>query len=420
MELGTKCVQEGYQPKSGDPRVLPLFQSTTFVYDTPEQLADIFNLTDPGYMYSRLGNPTCDALERKVAALEGGAAAISASSGMSAILMAVANVCSAGDNIISISKIYGGTFNLFNVSLRKLGIDCRFIDSDASIEEIESLIDDRTKLIFGESVSNPAMEVLDYAKLVPICRKYGVLLVVDNTLTTPILHRPFEHGADVIIHSSTKYLDGHASSIGGLIVCGKHLDFTGNPRYPMFTTPDESYHGMVYQSACGNAAFVVKIRAQCLRDMGCCMSPFNAYLTNMGCETLHLRMKRHSDNGLALALALKNNDKVEWVRYPGLVDDPAHELADKYFEGGYSGMITFGIKGGRAAANKFMKSLKLFKIVTHIADARSCVLHPATTTHRQLSDEQLIAAGVPDNLIRLSVGIEDADDIVADVINALK
>ena len=419
MKEGTKCVQEGYKPSNGGPRVLPLYQSTTFAYDTPEQLAQVFDLKDPGFMYSRLGNPTCDALEKKVAALEGGAAAITASSGMSAILMAVTNVCSAGDNIISYAKIYGGTFNLFNVTLRRLGIECRFIDAETSAEDIEKLIDDRTRLIYGESIANPGMDIFDYEKVVPVCRKHGVLLMIDNTLTTPMLHRPFEWGADVVVHSTTKYMDGHASSLGGVVVCSDKLDFTGNARYPMFTTPDASYHGMVYQTACGSAAFVVKIRAQMLRDMGCCMSPFNAYLTNMGMETMHLRMKAHSENALALAKALKEQSNVEWVRYPGLEGDPMHALAEKYFDGGCSGMITFGIKGGRAAANKFMKALKLARIVTHIADVRTCVLHPATTTHRQLSDEELVKAGVPDNLIRVSVGIEDKEDIIQDMLAAL-
>lgn len=420
MKEGTKCVQEGYTPANGAPRVLPLYQSTTFAYDTPEQLAQVFDLKDPGYMYSRLGNPTCGALEKKVAALEGGAAAISASSGMSAILMAVTNVCSAGDNIISYAKIYGGTFNLFNVTLRRLGIECRFIDAETSAEEIEKLIDDKTRLVYGESLANPGMDIFDYEKIVPLCRKHGVLLFIDNTLTTPVLHRPFEWGADVVVHSTTKYMDGHASSLGGMVVCSKTLDFTGNPRYPMFTTPDESYHGMVYQTACGSSAFVVKIRAQMLRDLGCCMSPFNAYLTNMGMETMHLRMKAHSENAAALAQELQKCENVEWVRYPALVSDPVHAMAEKYFNGGCSGMITFGIKGGRSAANKFMKALKLAKIVTHIADVRTCVLHPATTTHRQLSDEQLIEAGVPDNLIRVSVGIEDREDIIADMLQALQ
>lgn len=420
MKFDTKCVQGAYVPKNGEARVLPLYQSTTFVYDTPEQLADVFNLKDPGFMYTRLGNPTVNCFEEKIAMLEDGAGALATSSGQAASLLTVTNVCSAGDNVVALSKIYGGTFNLFNVTLRRLGVDVRFVAPDAPASEVEKLIDDKTKLIFGETLANPAMDIMDFDKFARIARKYGILLVVDNTLATPYLVRPLEHGADIVVHSTTKYIDGHATCVGGMIVCGKHLDFSGNPRYPMFNDPDESYHGIVYQRDCGNQAFVVKARAQLLRDMGTTMSPFNAFLTNLGAETLHLRMQKHCDNALIVARALQNDPAVEWVRYPGLEGDPSYELAHKYFEHGYGGMITFGVKGGKQAAVEFMKKLKLTKIVTHIADARTCMLHPASTTHRQLTSEQLVACGISDNLVRLSVGIEDVQDIVDDLAQALK
>ena len=415
-DIETKCVQEGYSPKNGEARVLPIYQNTTYKYETPEQLADVFNLKDPGFMYSRLGNPTCSALEAKVAALEDSVAALSFSAGMAAEAMTVFNVCKAGDNIISLSTIYGGSYNLFNITLRKLGIDTRFVSPDAKGEDIEKLIDDKTKIIYAETIANPAMIVADFEKLSKIAKKYNILLVIDNTLATPCLVNPKNFGANIIIHSSTKYLDGHACSVGGLVVeCG-NFDYDAK-RYPEFNEPDKSYHGIVYKDC--PTPFSLKLRAQMLRDFGCCMSPMNAFLTNMGAETLHLRMARHSENAQKVAEFLKSSNKVEWVKYPGLKDDSQHKIASKYFKGGYSGMVVFGIKGGREAANKFMKSLQLFTIVTHIADVRSCCLHPATTTHRQLSDSDLKACGVSDNLIRLSVGIENAEDIIADLKNAL-
>lgn len=419
MKFDSKCVQGAYEPKNGEARVLPLYQSTTFVYDTPEQLADVFNLKDPGYMYTRLGNPTTNCFEEKMALLEGGVGALATSSGQAATLLAITNVCSAGDNIIAANKLYGGTYNLLNVTLRRFGIDVRFVDANAPAEEIESHIDENTKMFFGETLANPAADILDFEKVSAICKKYGILLVVDNTIATPYICRPIEHGANIVLHSTTKYLDGHAQCVGGMIICAGNFDFTGNPRYLCMTQPDESYHGMRYQADCGVAAYIVKARAQMLRDLGATMSPFNAYLTNLGTETLHLRMERHSANGLAAAKALQAHNNVEWVRYPGLAGDPSYERAAKYFEHGCSGMITFGVKGGRKGANEFMRNLNLIKIVTHIADARTCVLHPASTTHRQLSDEQLVSCGISDNLIRLSVGIEDAEDIVADLISAL-
>ncbi len=421
MKIDTNCIQAGYTPKNGEARVLPLYQSTTFAYETPEQLADVFDLKDPGFMYTRLGNPTVNAFEDKIAILEGGVGALATSSGQAASLLAVLNVCNAGDNIIAVNKIYGGTFNLLNVTLRRMGIDTRFVDPEASAEEIEKLIDDKTKVIFGETVANPAMTIFDFDKFVGIGKKYGILVYVDNTLATPILCRPLDWGVNVVIHSTTKYIDGHATCVGGMIVDGGNFDFTGNPRYPMFNEPDESYHGMVYQRDCGNKAFVVKARVQLLRDLGTTMSPFNAFLTNLGCETLHLRMERHSSNALKIAHFLESNPNVEWVRYCGLESDPSYALASKYYVGkGFGGMMTFGAKGGRAGANKVMKNLQLAKIVTHVADARTCVLHPASTTHRQLTDAQLVDCGIKDNLIRLSVGIEDVEDLIADLDQALK
>ncbi len=419
MKFDTRCVQGAYNPKNGDPRVLPLYQSTTFAYDTPEQLAEIFNLNDSGYMYTRLGNPTTDCLAEKIALLEGGVAGLATSSGQAATTLAITNVCEQGDNIIALSKIYGGTFNLFNVTLRKLGIETRFIDPDTSAQEIEKLIDDKTKAIFGETIANPGMTVLDFDKYAKIAQKYKLLFMVDNTLATPYLVKPLEHGANIVLHSTTKYMDGHACSLGGMVVEDGKFEFKNNPRYPQFNTPDDSYHGLVYANV-ENGPFCLKGRAQILRDLGATMSPFNAYLTNLGSETLHLRMQKHSDNALACAKALQANPNVEWVKYPGLESDSQHEIAQKYFKNGFGGMLTFGVKGGREKTNEFMKKLKLIKIVTHIADVRSCVLHPATTTHRQLSDQQLIASGISDNLVRFSVGIEDCQDLLDDLLNALK
>ncbi len=417
----TLCVQAGYIPKNGEPRVLPLNLSTTYVYDTPEELAELFDLKVNGHIYSRISNPTVSALEEKVSALEGGVASVGTASGMSAIAISIFTVCKAGDNFISTTEIYGGTYNLFTHTLKKLNIECRFVKPNASIEEIEKLIDDKTKIIYGESIANPGMTVLDFDKFAEVAHKYRILFMVDNTLTTPFICKPFKHGVNVSIHASTKYLDGHAAAVGGIIVDGGNFDFSNNERYKEFSTPDDSYHGMIYAKDCGKAAFAVKARVQMIRDYGMIMSPMNAYLTNLGSETLHVRMERHSENAMKLAKVLKESNLVEWIRYPGLENDENHALANKYFEKQlYSGMLTIGIKGGREAANRFMKELKLFKIVTHIADVRSCVLHPATTTHRQLSDESLIKAGIYPNLVRLSVGIENIDDIVEDIVNALK
>lgn len=419
-KIDTKCVQAGYTPKNGEPRILPIFQSTTFKYDTPEEMGDLFDLKREGFFYTRLANPTVAALEEKISALDNGVGAMGCASGMAATTLTVLNLCHAGDNIVSLSTIYGGTYNLFSTTLPKVGINCRFVEPTASKEEIESLIDDKTKLIFCETIANPAMYVADFDVLSSLAKKYGVLLVVDNTLATPVICRPIEHGADIVIYSTTKYMDGHASSLGGMIVDGGKFNFLGNPRYPDFNEPDESYHGMVYAKDCGNKAFIVKARTQYMRDLGSMMGPMNAFLTYIGIDTLHLRMIRHSENAKKIAEFLSTSPDVEWVKYGGLKTDRNYPLVNKYFDKGLaSGMVTFGIKGGREAAAKFQKALKIFCIVTHIADARSCVLHPASTTHRQLSDSDLIACGISDNLIRLSVGIEDGEDLLNDIKNAL-
>lgn len=415
----TICVQGDYRPKNGDPRVLPLYQSTTYSYDTPEQLAFLFDSPKSGHIYSRISNPTVSALENKVTMLEGGVGAMATSSGMAATTLAVMTVCEGGDNIISLSTIYGGTYNLFNVTLKKYGIECRFVTPDSTDEDIEKLIDGKTKMIFAETVANPAMVALDFDRFARICKKHKLLFVVDNTLATPCLVRPFEHGANVIVHSTTKYMDGHAAAVGGLIVDGGNFEFDQNERYKDFYTPDESYHGVKYIEEGGAAAYILKARMQYMRDLGTSMSPFNAYLTNIGLETLHLRMARHSENALAVSRALVLDPNVEWVKYPGLENDKYHDIASRYFKGGYSGMVVFGVKGGRAKAEQFIKNLKLIKQVTHIADVRSCVLHPASTTHRQLSDSDLVACGITDNLVRLSVGIENKEDIINDVLSAL-
>lgn len=420
-KIDTKCVQAGYTPRNGEPRMAPIVQSTTFYYETPEEMGDLFDLKKSGYFYTRLGNPTLGYLEAKVAELEGGVAAMACASGMSATFLTVTNLAEAGDNILSMSTIYGGTYNLLNVTLRKLGIGCRFFGEKTTEKQLEALIDGKTKMIFLESLANPAMVVPDFEMISRVAKRHGIVVAVDNTLPTPIFCRPLELGADIVIHASTKYLDGHSTCVGGVIVDGGKFHYLGNPRYPGYNTPDASYHGMVFARDCGATAFITRARVIGMRDFGAQMAPMNAWLTNLGTETLHLRMLRHSENGLALAKALKDHPAVEWVKYAGLRGDKYYARAKKYFtDGRCPGMVTFGIRGGREAAMKFQKALKLFSIATHIADSRSCVLHPASTTHRQLSDSDLIAAGVADNLIRLSAGIEAAEDLVEDVLNALE
>ncbi len=418
-KIDTLCVQAGYEPKNGEPRVVPIVQSTTYAYDTASGLADLFDLKADGYFYTRLANPTVAALESKLAALDGGTLAIGCASGMSATLLAVLNVCNAGDNIVSSRAIYGGTYNLFSITLKKYGIECRFFDPDAPESEIDALVDDKTKVIFAETLANPTIVVLDFDKIASIAKRHKVLFMVDNTLVTPVLFRPIEWGANIVLYSSSKYLDGHAVALGGLIVDGGNFDFTSTNRYEEFLVPDESYHGLVY-STLGKTAFGVKCRVQMMRDMGAIMSPENAFLTNLGMETLALRMQRHSENAKKVAKFLSENENVEWVKHPSLESDPYYALAQKYLPDGMGGMMSFGVKGGSEKAAMFMEKLKMIKIVTHVADARSCVLHPASTTHRQLSKADLEAIGIADNLIRLSVGIENADDIIADIKNALE
>ncbi len=414
----TLCVQAGYSPKTGEARIPPISQSTTYVYEKTQDMADLFDLKSDGYFYTRLANPTVSAFEGKVSALEGGVCGIGCASGMSATALTVFTVAGAGDNILSSQAVYGGTYNLFSTTLPKLGIECRFFNPDDPAEEIEKLIDDKTRIIFTETVANPAIIVLDFDKISAIAQKYGVLFAVDNTLATPVLCRPKNFGANIIIHSSSKYLDGHAAALGGVIVDCGNFKFKGNERYSSFNTPDESYHGLVYADL--PVAFGTKCRAQMMRDYGAIMSPQNAFLSYIGSDTLALRMERHSSNARAVAEYLNKHPKIDWVLHPSLKDNKYHKLAQKYMPDGQGGMMSFGIKGSVETCAKFMEALKLITQETHVADVRSCVLHPASTTHRQLSEEDLVKAGVPHNLIRLSVGIENPSDIIADLEQALK
>ncbi len=424
METKTKqstiCVQGGWEPKQGDPRVLPIYQSTTFKYDTSDQMGRLFDLKDDGYFYSRIQNPTTDAVAKKIAELEGGIGAILTASGQAANFFAIFNICEAGDHIVSSSSIYGGTYNLFGVTLKKLGIDVTFINPNASVEEITKAFQPNTKALFGETVSNPTLEVLDISKMADIAHSQGVPLIVDNTFPTPINCRPFEWGADIIVHSTTKYMDGHATTVGGCIVDSGNFDWQAHAdKYPGLCTPDSSYHGLVYTESFGKMAYLTKANVQLMRDLGSTQSPFNAFLLNLGLETLHLRMPRHCSNALKVAEFLEAQEQVAWVKYCDLPSSPYYALAQKYMPQGSCGVIAFGIKGGREQSIQFIDSLKLTTIVTHVADARTCVLHPASHTHRQLSDEQLREAGVEPDLIRLSVGIEDVEDIIADLKQAL-
>ena len=417
----TLCVQAGWQPKNGEPRVLPIYQSTTFKYETSEEMAKLFDLEKDGYFYTRLQNPTNDAVAAKIAALEGGNSAILTSSGQAANFFAVFNICEAGDHIVSATSIYGGTYNLLSVTLKKLGIDCTFIDQDASEEEIERAFRPNTKLLFGETLSNPGVMVLDIEKFARIAHRQGVPLIVDNTFATPINCRPFEWGADIVTHSTTKYMDGHATCVGGCVVDSGHFDWEAHAdKYPGLCQPDASYHGLTYTKTFGDKAYITKITSQLMRDLGAIQSPENAFLLNLGLETLHLRMPRHCQNALAVAKWLKACDRVAWVNYPDLEGNKYHDLAKKYLPNGSCGVLSFGLKGGREVAIRFMDHLKLAAIVTHVADARTCVLHPASHTHRQLSDEQLREAGIAPDLIRFSTGIENVEDIIADIDQALK
>lgn len=417
--INTKCVQEGYEPKSGEARVLPIYQSTTFKYEDAKTLGDLFDFNASGHFYTRLSNPTVEAVEKKIAALEGGIGAMLCSSGQGATTAAILTICSAGDHIVSSSSIYGGSFNLLNITLRKLGINTTFVSPDATKEELEAVIRPETKLLFGETVANPALTVLDIERWAEVAHKHDMPLFVDNTFPSPVNCRPFEWGADIVLHSTSKYMDGHAMALGGCVIDSGKFDWTASPRFKTFCAPDESYHGLVYPEKFGAAAFIAKARAQLMRDVGMMMSPMNAFLLNVGLETLHLRMKEHCANAQKVAEVLESNPKIAWVNYPGLKSNKYNELANKYMPNGTCGVISFGIKGGREAAGKFMESVKLAAPVIHVADARTCILHPASTTHRQLSDQQLVECGVTPDLIRMSVGIEHVDDIIADISQAL-
>ncbi len=420
MKTATKCIHAGYTPKNGEPRQLPIVQSTTYKYDSSVEMAKLFDLEASGYFYTRLQNPTNDAVAEKIAALEGGVAAVLTSSGQAANFFAIFNICSAGDHVVSSSAIYGGTFNLFNVTLRKLGIEFTFVTPDCSEEELNAAFRENTKAVFGETISNPSLQVLDIEKFAKAAHAHGVPLIVDNTFPTPINCRPFEFGVDIVTHSTTKYMDGHATQVGGVIVDSGNFDWTKSDKYPGLTTPDDSYHGVTYTERFGKGAYITKCVVQLMRDLGSIPGPQNAFLLNLGLETLHLRMERHCSNALKVAEYLKNSELVSWVSFPGLPGDEQYDIAKKYMPNGTCGVISFGVKGGREAATRFMDSLKLASIVTHVADAKTCVLHPASTTHRQLTDEQLLECGVKSDLIRLSVGIEDVEDIIADIEQALK
>ncbi len=419
-KIETKCIQEGYKPSKGEPRVLPIYQSTTFKYDTSEQMGRLFDLEDSGYFYTRLQNPTNDAVASKIASLEGGVAAMLTSSGQAANFYAVFNICEAGSHIVCSSALYGGTFNLFGTTMKKLGIEATFVDPDAPLEELQKAIKPNTTCVFAETIANPALTVLDIEKFAELAHSNGVPLIIDNTFATPINCRPFEWGADIVTHSTTKYMDGHAACVGGCIVDSGNFDWEANhDKFKGLTEPDESYHGIIYTQKFGKLAYITKATSQLMRDLGSIQSPQNAFLLNIGLETLHLRMPRHCENALKVAKYLESNPKVAWVNYAGLESNKYYKLAQKYMPNGTCGVISFGLKGDRATAEKFMDHLQLAAIVTHVADARTSVLHPASHTHRQMTEEQLVEAGVQPDLIRLSVGIENADDIIADLEQAM-
>ena len=419
-KIETKCIQSGYEPGNGEARVLPIYQSTTFKYSSSEQMGRLFDLEESGYFYTRLQNPTNDAVAAKICDMEGGAAAMLTSSGQAANFYAVMNIAKAGDHIVCASALYGGTYNLYAHTIRKMGVEATFVDPDCTEEELNAAFQENTKAVFGESIANPALVVLDFEKFAKAAHAHGVPFIVDNTFATPINCRPFEWGADIVTHSTTKYMDGHATSVGGAIVDSGNFDWDAHAdKFPGLCTPDESYHGLTYTKAFGKMAYITKATAQLMRDLGSIQSPQNAFLLNLGLETLHLRMPQHCKNAQAVAEYLAQNDKVAWVNYCGLPGDKYYEQAQKYMPNGSCGVVTFGLKGGREESIKFMDSLKLAAIVTHVADARTCVLHPASHTHRQLTDEQLMEAGVRPDLIRFSVGIENAEDIIADIEQAL-
>ena len=420
--IGTKCVQAGYTPENGGPRQVPIIQSTTFKYDTSEAMGRLFDLEDEGYFYSRLQNPTCDHVAAKIAAMEGGTAGMLTSSGQAANLFAIFNICEAGDHIVSSSSIYGGTYNLIKVTMAKMGIESTFVSPDASDEELDAAFKPNTKAMFGESIANPALTVLDIEKFAAAAHRHGVPLIVDNTFPTPVNLRPIEWGADIVTHSTTKYMDGHGAAVGGAVIDSGNFDWMAHAdKFPGLTTPDESYHGIVYAEKFGQAgAFITKATSQLMRDLGCVQSPQSAFYLNLGLESLHIRMPKHVENGLAVAEWLEEQDLVTRVTYPGLKTSPYYEIAQKYMPRGGCGVVSFELAGGREMAEKFMKNLKLAAIETHVADARTCCLNPATSTHRQMNDEELIIAGVPAGLIRMSCGLEDKEDLIADLEQALE
>ena len=421
MHINTKCVQSGYEPKNGEPRVVPIVHSTTSKYDTAGNMGDLFDLKASGFFYTRLANPTVDAVEKKLADLEGGVGAVMTSAGQAANLYAVFNICHAGDHVVCSSAIYGGTFNLFNKTMREMGIDFTFVKPDISEEELHKAFKDNTKCVFGETIANPSLDLIDIEMFSRVAHEHGVPFIIDNTFATPVNCRPFEFGADIVTHSTTKYIDGHACAIGGVVIDSGKFDWN-NGKFPGLTTPDESYHGITYTESFGNAAYITKMRTHLMRDLGAMASPQNAFYTNLGLETLFLRVERHVQNAQKVAEYLESRMKdgsITWINYPGLKSSKDYALAQKFMPNGTCGVVSFGVKGGREGAVKFMEGLKLAAIVTHVADARTCVLHPASTTHRQMNDDELLAAGVSPDLIRLSVGIEYADDIIADIENAL-
>ena len=419
-KIETKCLHAGWTPKNGEPRQVPIYQSTTFKYDSSDDMGALFDLEASGYFYSRLQNPTNDYVAAKLCELEGGFAGMLTSSGQAANFFAVFNICEAGDHFISSSSIYGGTYNLFGVTMAKMGIECTFVDQDLPLEELQKYVKPNTKCIFGETITNPTCTILDFDKFSKLAHNNGIPLIVDNTFATPVNCRPIEHGADIVTHSTTKYIDGHTSGVGGAIIDSGNFDWMAHAdKFPGLTTPDESYHGLTYAVKFGKAAYITKATAQLMRDFGAIQSPQNAYYLQLGLESLHVRMQRHCENAMKLAKFLESDDRIAWVNYPGLESSKYHALAEKYCPNGTCGVMCFGLKGGRNASVKFMDNLKLISIVTHVADAKSCVLHPASHTHRQLTDEQLIEAGIAPDLIRFSVGIENADDLIEDIKQAL-
>ena len=419
--IGTKCVQGGYRPGNGEPRQVPIIQSTTFKYDTGDAMGRLFDLEDSGYFYSRLQNPTSDTVAAKICQLEGGTAAMLTSSGMAANFLAVFNICGCGDHLVASSAIYGGTYNLLAVTMKRMGVEVTFVAPDASCDELNAAFRPNTKAVFGETIANPALRVLDIEKFAKAAHDHGCPLIIDNTFPTPVNCRPFEWGADIVTHSTTKYMDGHGSAVGGAIVDSGRFDWTKYAeKYPGLCTPDDSYHGVTYTERFGlEGAYITKATVQLMRDLGVTPAPISAYILNLGLESLHVRMKRHCENAMAVAEYLEGHEKVAWVTYPKLKSDKDYDLAEKYLPDGACGVVSFGVKGGREAAGKFMENLKIIAIETHVADARSCCLHPATTTHRQMNDEELVAAGVGPDLVRVSLGLEDAADLIADIEQAL-